>query len=440
VDVDHIKKLIQPALLRLCVALSIAVTLVIVLSSLPLFSFVLSLRSGLLLAAIIAWAVFFVLKGLGDNEHRLIVSAQGTGGDMLQVATEYAFAEMQRVGSREKGAEDFAEGEKHFRAARYNEAAAAFDRAAEENLAAALNVGAALINIADFERARLVLEDGLERVRHEPHGLLEAALRANSGVLDARQGRLSEALAHYEAAADVFRSENDGRGGGDILLNSANARVHKGDYDGAKRQLNEAMRRHRSSGGLLGRANALACQGYIQLDGDELEEALKTLEKARELYGRARSRSGEAHALMLTGNVYFKKGNLPDALATYEQTSALCQLAGDSLGEASALVNIGNVHFKQGDLGSALRDYEEALAVHIKAGNVLGQARTLTNMGSALARQRKSNEALQAMEQAQALYLRVGAKGRIVDTVDQVIARIKRRKERVGKRDKKRQG
>ena len=41
------------------------------------------------------------------------------------------------------------------------------------------------------------------------------------------------------------------------------------------------------------------------------------------------------------------------------------------------------------------------------------------------------------MEQAQVLYRLVGAKGRIVDTVDQVIARIKRRKERVEKRGKK---
>ncbi|MGY8823363.1 MAG: tetratricopeptide repeat protein [Candidatus Latescibacterota bacterium] len=437
-DIDHFKQLVQPALLRLCIVLSIAAILVILLSSLPVLSFLLSLRSPLLLAAIIGWSAIFIIKSLGANGRRIIVSAQGTGGDMLQVATHYAFELAQNMSSR--GREDFAEGEQHFRAARYRESAVAFDRVAGENLAAALNVGAALINIADFERARLVLEDGLQRAKSQPHRLLEAALRANSGVLDARQGRLNEALVHYDAAVDVFREEGDARGRGDILLNAANARVHKGDYDGAKRQLSEAVRTHRSSGGLLGQANALACRGYIEVDSDDLEEALKNLKKAGELYGRARSHSGQAHALMLTGNVHFKNNNLSDALATYEKTSVLCQQAGDPLGEASALVNIGNVHFKQGDSDSALRDYEEALEVHVKAGNVLGQARTLTNMGSALARQHKSNEALQAMEQAQALYQRVGAKGRIVDTVDQVIARIKRRKKRVERRGKKGRG
>lgn len=436
-DIDHFKKLVQPALLRLCIVLSIAAVLVIVSSPLPALFFLLPLRSGLLLAAIICWAIFFVLKGLGASEQRLVVSAQGTGGDMLQVATAHAFTLAQGTGVGSRALEDFAAGEKHFRAARYSEAANAFERLANDNLAAVLNLSAALINTADFARARLVLEDGNLRAQCQPQRLLEAALRANSGVLDARQGQLNEALAHYEVAAGLFRAQKDARGRGDTLLNAANARVHKGDYDGAKQQLSEAVRVHRSSGGLLGRANALACRGYIQVDSGDLDEALKTLAKASELYDQARSRSGRAHASMLTGNVHFKNNDLSAALATYEETSLLCQEAGDPLGQASALVNIGNVHFKQGDLATALSDYEEALAVHVKAGNVLGQARTLTNMGSALARQRRSNEALEAMEQAQVLYRRVGAKGRIVDTVDQVVARIKRRKERVEKRGKK---
>ncbi len=436
-DIDHFKQLVQPALLRLCIVLGIAAALVMLLSSLPVFFFLLPLRSGLLLAAIICWAAFFVLKGLGSNEQRLIVSAQGAGGDMLQVATSHAFASLQDSGGSSRALEDFAEGEKYFRAARYQEAIAVFERVASDNLAAVLNMSAALINIADFARARLVLEDGLSRAQRQPQRLLDAALRANSGVLDARQGRLNEALAHYEVAVGLFRAENDARGSGDVLLNAANARVHKGDYAGAKQQLSEAVRAHRASAGLLGRANALACRGYIQLDSGDLDEALKTLAKASEFYGQARSRSGQAHALMLTGNVYFKNDDLLAALAIYEQTSALCNQAGDPLGEASALVNIGNVNFKQGDLNAALKNYEEALEVHVKAGNVLGQARTLTNMGSALARQHRSSEALQVMEQAQALYRRVGARGRIVETVDLVITRIKRRKERVEKRGKK---
>ncbi len=108
----------------------------------------------------------------------------------------------------------------------------------------------------------------------------------------------------------------------------------------------------------------------------------------------------------------------------------MCKESGDLLGEASAKVNVGNVHFKQGNVAAALLDYEEALEVHTRAGNILGQARTLSNMGSALSRLRRIEEAIEALESARILYERTGARGRMVDIVDRLIERLKRRKKK----------
>ena len=182
----------------------------------------------------------------------------------------------------------------------------------------------------------------------------------------------------------MFQREGDRRGRGDALLNGANASIHRGDWQRARQMLVEAMRSHSRSGGRLGR-RAQACRAYIQIECDELDEALLTIERATDLYRQARNTVDLSHASMLRGNAHFKRFELEEALKAYEASSVLCKESGDLLGEASAKVNVGNVHFKQDEVVAALLDYEGALEVHARAGNILGQAKTLSNIGSALA-------------------------------------------------------
>jgi len=425
IEIDHIRKMVQPALLRLCVALSIATVLVLLLASVPVFTWIAPSRSIFLIVSIVCWGILFVFYSLRQDDPRKIVSAQGPGGDILQIATHHALPKRLR---KEKE-DSFSLGENQFRNGDYHGAAESFLRALEESFhpATALNAGAVLILIADFERARSVLSDGLIRTHHFTCHLLEAALHAESGVLEARMGNMQEALEAYEKAADLFQREGDGRGRGDVLLNAANASIHRGDWQRARKMLVEAMRAHRRNGGRLGRANAQACRAYIQIECDELDEALLTIERATEIYQQARNTAGLAHVSILRGNAHFKRFELEEALEAYEASSVLCKQSGDLLGEASAKVNVGNVHFKQDDVTAALLDYEGALEVHKYAGNILGQARTLSNIGSALSRLRRIEEAIEALESALILYDRIGARGRMVDVVDRLIERLKNR-------------
>ena len=425
IEIDHIRKMVQPALLRLCVALSIATVLVLLLASVPVFTWIAPSRSIFLIVSIVCWGILFVFYSLRQDDPRKIVSAQGPGGDILQIATHHALPKRLR---KEKE-DSFSLGENQFRNGDYHGAAESFLRALEESFhpATALNAGAVLILIADFERARSVLSDGLIRTHHFTCHLLEAALHAESGVLEARMGNMQEALEAYEKAADLFQREGDGRGRGDVLLNAANASIHRGDWQRARKMLVEAMRAHRRNGGRLARANAQACRAYIQIECDELDEALLTIERATEIYQQARNTAGLAHVSILRGNAHFKRFELEEALEAYEASSVLCKQSGDLLGEASAKVNVGNVHFKQDDVAAALLDYEGALEVHKYAGNILGQARTLSNIGSALSRLRRIEEAIEALESALILYDRIGARGRMVDVVDRLIERLKNR-------------
>jgi hypothetical protein len=58
---------------------------------------------------------------------------------------------------------------------------------------------------------------------------------------------------------------------------------------------------------------------------------------------------------------------------------------------------------------------------------ILGRASTLTNIGSLCARQRRFQEGLESLEQARILYLESGARGRGLEAVEKLIARLRRR-------------
>ena len=61
IDTDYIRKMVQPALLRLCIALSIATVLVLLLASIPVFALFAPGRSIFLIGSIVCWGILFDL-------------------------------------------------------------------------------------------------------------------------------------------------------------------------------------------------------------------------------------------------------------------------------------------------------------------------------------------------------------------------------------------
>ena len=89
-DIDHIRKMVQPALLRLCIALSVATVLVLLLASVPAFAWIDPGGSIFLISSVVCWGILFVFYSLRQDDPRKIVSAQGPAGDILQIATYHA--------------------------------------------------------------------------------------------------------------------------------------------------------------------------------------------------------------------------------------------------------------------------------------------------------------------------------------------------------------
>jgi hypothetical protein len=99
----------------------------------------------------LAWVLYVLARSLGKGtDTSPLVSGLGPEGIMLHRATQRAWGH----DAQGEAGKHFAAGEAHFQAGRYLEAAEAFRSSVEcqESLAADLNLGAVLLNIADWGR------------------------------------------------------------------------------------------------------------------------------------------------------------------------------------------------------------------------------------------------------------------------------------------------
>jgi tetratricopeptide (TPR) repeat protein len=389
--------------------------------------FLMGALTPLLIMSALAWGLYALVRLLYNGKGQdagALVSGLGPEGIILQRATQRAWGhDVQSEAGRH-----FVAGEVHFRAGRYLQAAEAFGKSVEgrESLAANLNLGAALLNIADFKGAREALAMGARLAQRQQDRDFEAAFQLNLGVLHARQGKLTEALVAYAEAQRHFELLADGRGLGDALTNIGQAQAHLGRLEAAFASGERALKAHQETGSALGRAGALSCLGYVGFRRGELAEAFVHLSEALQIHETLGNALGQGHVLTHIGNLRFKEDDLEAALKAYEQACALHEKAGDSLGEASALVNLGNVQFKKGALDAALQHYDQALKLHERGGNVMGQARALTNIGSLMGRQGQLTAALDTLHRARGFYLEVGDDSRGLQAVDKLIARFER--------------
>ncbi|HIG54891.1 MAG TPA: tetratricopeptide repeat protein [Candidatus Latescibacteria bacterium] len=390
--------------------------------------FLIGALTPLLIVSALAWGLYALVRVFynGDGQDAgALVSGLGPEGVILQRATQCAWGhDLQSEAGRH-----FVAGEVHFRAGRYLQAAEAFSESVKgrESLATNLNLGAALLNIADFKGAREALAMGVRQAQRQQDRGFEAAFQLNLGVLHARQGKLMEALVAYEEAQRHFELLADGRGLGDALTNIGQAQAHLGRLEAAFASGERALKVHQETGSALGRAGALSCLGYVSFRRGELAEALVYLSEALQIHESLGNALGQGHVLTHIGNLRFKEEDLEAALKAYEQACALHGKAGDSLGEASALVNLGNVQFKKGALDAALQHYDQALKLHERGGNVMGQARALTNIGSLMGRQGQLTAALDGLNRARGFYLEIGEDSGGLQMVDKLIARFERK-------------
>jgi len=231
-----------------------------------------------------------------------------------------------------------------------------------------------------------------------------AEARNNFGAALERQGRLDEAIAQFQIALQI------NPGDADIHCNLGRTWLQKGGVDEAVAQYQEAVRLQPGSAPAhFGLANALRQQGHPEAALAQCRAALKIrpdypealnnlgatfdqqgrVEEAITQYQAALHRQPDyAEARLNLGSDLMKTGRVAEAIIQYE---AVLKIRPD---DADARSNLGNALGQQGRLGDAVTQFQTALqfapgnaGAHLGLGNVLRQqgrvAEALTQLETA---------------------------------------------------------
>ena len=374
------------------------------------------------------WAAYSFACVITDpHRNRIITSAEGPGGELVQKATLSAMkSTTSGKADLEEAEKYFVRGERAFAAFRYIDGFKSFEAAAAAypSTAAHLNCAAALMNLSDFTKAEQILYVGLQMADLEHRRDLQGAFWANLAIVHNRLGKLEAAMKDCEQAVSLFQTVSDSRGTADVMLTIGNIHANQGNLDDAERAFRNAKKRHELVSSEIGQANALGNIGNMLMQRDDSLGALDCHQKALLIQGKIGNPLGKANALSNIGNVYLRSENFDEALKAHKTGLALYKKISAHLGEATALGNIGNVQFKQGHLKTAFESYSSALEVHGQIGNVLGRANTMTNLGSLLIRMGRREEALRMLLSAQRLYEATGVQTKGTEAVTELLVRL----------------
>jgi CHAT domain-containing protein len=207
--------------------------------------------------------------------------------------------------------------------------------------------------------------------------MAEAVRLSNQGTPESRR----EAIARLDAAAVLFRKQNDRLGLALALHDRGFVETALGEPR-ASRSMEESLGLFTVLGERAGEAASLCGLGRAQLRQGDLAQAFLSFERASALAEAIGDRRTLSHYASNAGIALARVGRFEDALDRFQRAFALGTEAGSPRSQARTLNNIGSAYKDLGDLPNALEYYHRALVLWRANGMRDGELMTLTNLGA----------------------------------------------------------
>jgi len=156
----------------------------------------------------------------------------------------------------------------------------------------------------------------------------------------------------------------------------------KGDFDRARKLLEESLQISRDIKDNTSIKDALVRLGILEYDQGRYAEAAKLYEESLIINREAGDKLRIAIVLNNLGNVYSNQGEYSKAINHYEESLATRREHGDLLGIAICLNNLGIIAYEQGEYEKSTNLLQESLQLRIQMGDREGTAITLMNLGN----------------------------------------------------------
>ncbi|MFI5671198.1 tetratricopeptide repeat protein [Streptomyces sp. NPDC051704] len=195
-------------------------------------------------------------------------------------------------------------------------------------------------------------------------------------------GPWEQAIALHRTAADCAAGLQDGPGRAVALGNLALVRRLTGDYQGAARDLVEAMELHRALGDRRSEARALNDLGAVHGQTGDYPATVEAHQRALVIFREVDDGAGAASALNYLGVVQRLTGDYAVAEPALRDSVELFGTVGDRRGRATALNNLGVVLRQTGRYTEAEECMRRALELAREVGDQRGSVYIRNALGT----------------------------------------------------------
>jgi len=234
-----------------------------------------------------------------------------------------------------------------------------------------LSEGNIAMSQSDFKRQQSSADRAANRGRAVGASLLVAEALQLEAIACERMGQSDKAIQLAAQARELFSSAGYRQGAARTLLMTADVLFDQGDFEGARKKVEEALPVFQEIG------------------------AQKSIRASRERIG----------------NILYQQGKLQEAKSYYDQALRFDQSVHDPTSLASDYGNIANVLDSLGDLTGALKMQQQALAAFNELGDRRGSSATLNNLGNLSLEMGNPDEARKYFDQAFSLAQEITYRG-----------------------------
>ncbi|MEB3119063.1 MAG: tetratricopeptide repeat protein, partial [Limnothrix sp.] len=221
-------------------------------------------------------------------------------------------------------------------------------------------LGRAHYQAGEYGDAILAHRESRDLATDQP--LLAAIAESDLGSSYGALGQYPEAIAHYEQALALLRSNPAPTLESNILNNLGLMATNQQNLEQARAYFAQSLAIAQQHQDLSNQARALTQIGLLDYQATRYEAAVKAHQASLALAEQANDQPAIARTLDNLGLAYYAQGDYGTAATVQQKALALAQALGDRHGTARALSNLGDTYYRLQDFDAATDYLQRAIA------------------------------------------------------------------------------
>jgi len=221
-------------------------------------------------------------------------------------------------------------------------------------------LGRAHYQAGEYGDAILAHRESRDLATDQP--LLAAIAESDLGSSYGALGQYPEAIAHYEQALALLRSNPAPTLESNILNNLGLMATNQQNLEQARAYFAQSLAIAQQHQDLSNQARALTQIGLLDYQATRYEAAVKAHQASLALAEQANDQPAIARTLDNLGLAYYAQGDYGAAATVQQKALALSQALGDRHGTARALSNLGDTYYRLQDFDAATDYLQRAIA------------------------------------------------------------------------------